>query len=392
MSGVGDSDWLLFQHWGKVKSLKQKGKGKFYAIYAGPRQNKISNTLTFSHYCHIQVFCIGIVPLHLCNLNQKFMSTGTNFILEEVIEDLVNTEKSLVSPLMKLYYFAKRVKNNELTEFISKELNGYPNRSDLPAYRKVPGHLMVTLQAGYNTHEKPMPASILDPPFNEMFKYVYITEGIKAIETSIDQMRASKTGLDFAANIAMEFLHHLQPAARKLFRTDALVDVVGAKVIGNNNSLLQVVETVRAKLLDLVMDMGDKFGYNIEIASFQKDEQQNNQIINNYMKTEITNTGDGNIVNTGQGTTINATININKGDFESLRNKLLNEGVEEADIEELRTIVTEEEPDREGKKLGTRANGWIGGMFAKILGGATKIAQSAAGHLLADYIWHYYGH
>jgi hypothetical protein len=126
-------------------------------------------------------------------------------------------------------------------------------------------------------------------------------------------------------------------------------------------------------------------------ALFNKDAKQNNQIINNYTKTEITNTGDGNVVNAGSGANITATINITKGDFNSLSKKLLEAGVEEQDVEELRTIVTEEKPDFEKNKPGPNANAWIGKMFTKILNGATKIATSAAGHLLADWIWYYYG-
>ena len=45
------------------------------------------------------------------------------FLLQEVIDDLVNTEKSLSSPLMKLNYFGRLVKNQELIDYTQNELN-----------------------------------------------------------------------------------------------------------------------------------------------------------------------------------------------------------------------------------------------------------------------------
>ncbi len=42
------------------------------------------------------------------------MSTPNTFVLQEVIDELVNTDKSLVSALMKLKYFALLIKNDNL--------------------------------------------------------------------------------------------------------------------------------------------------------------------------------------------------------------------------------------------------------------------------------------
>lgn len=59
----------------------------------------------------------------------------TNFIIEEVITDLVNNNTSLVAPLLKLQYFAELTENNELLEFVLSELNGYKTKGHTPDYR-----------------------------------------------------------------------------------------------------------------------------------------------------------------------------------------------------------------------------------------------------------------
>jgi hypothetical protein len=44
------------------------------------------------------------------------------FLLQEVIDNLVNTDKSLVSSLMRLNYFGRFIKNHELIEYSTNEI------------------------------------------------------------------------------------------------------------------------------------------------------------------------------------------------------------------------------------------------------------------------------
>ena len=86
------------------------------------------------------------------------------FLLQEVIDDLVNTDRSLSSPLMKLNYFAKLIKNQELIEYTKNELNGYHDKLELiPDYRRAWGTLLVDIQAYDNQYfDKPLPISMID--------------------------------------------------------------------------------------------------------------------------------------------------------------------------------------------------------------------------------------
>ncbi len=51
--------------------------------------------------------------------------TNNTFVINDVINDLVDAEKSLINPLMKLNYFGRFTKNKELTEYTLKEIKGY---------------------------------------------------------------------------------------------------------------------------------------------------------------------------------------------------------------------------------------------------------------------------
>jgi hypothetical protein len=318
------------------------------------------------------------------------METNT-FVLQEVINDLINADTSLVSPMMKLNYFARLIKNDELLEFTNLELNGYGSVEAVhPAYRKSIASLMVTLQAGHYSHVKELPIVMLPEPFNELMRYVEVSEGIGVLEQMIAKSQ-DKDANDLVKPLPMEMLPEIQPAAAKLYKSDASITVVAARIFTNANIVTQILNTVRTKLLAFTMELGENFGYNIEISSFKKDQAINNQTINNFMKTEINNTGDGNVTNTGDNAQINATISITKGDLKKLNETLKANGIEDTDIEELNAIVQTEQPDFENKKLGEKANSWILNIIGKTLSGIGKIGTGVSANLLATLIKHFYG-
>jgi hypothetical protein len=318
------------------------------------------------------------------------MDTNT-FLLQEVIDDLLKAETSLVSPLMKLNYFGRLIKNTELLEYTNLELNGYAGDEAVhPPYRKSLARLMITIQAGQYSHLKELPIMMLPEPFNDQLRYLEVSEGVGVLEQMAIKFQ-DKDADQLVKPLPMEMLSEIQSAASKLYKSQVRTVVVAAQIISNPNVVIQILSTVRTKLLAFIMELGENFGYNIEISSFRKDQAINNQTINNFMKTEINNTGDGNVTNTGNNSQVNATINITKGDLKKLNETLKENGIEDADIEELNTIVQTETPDFENQKLGEKANGWILNIIGKTLSGIGKIGTGVSANLLATLIKHYYG-
>lgn len=93
------------------------------------------------------------------------------FLLQEVIDDLVNTEKSLSSPLIKLNYFAKLIKNQKLIDYTENELQGYNANPELiPEYRRALGTLIVDLQTQFEKYlGNQLPISMIDDRYRSNF-------------------------------------------------------------------------------------------------------------------------------------------------------------------------------------------------------------------------------
>jgi hypothetical protein len=313
------------------------------------------------------------------------------FLLQEVIDDLVNTDKSLSAPLMKLNYFGRLIKNQELIEYTRNELNGYADKDSVPSYRRAIGTLYIDMQAFYNRHSGQLPISMIDEPYREALRYVYIREGIAAIEKLARESEKGEVGGQIITHLPMEMLYVLQEPARKLYKTDARISVIGARLAGNASIVVEIPNAIRTKLLDFVMSIADTFGYDIEIDSFNKKAETNNQTIIHQMNTTINNSGDGNVINTGNENQIENKVTLYKGDIERLQSELRKQGIEEADIAEISTIVATEQPNEENGRLGEKSNGWISKIINKSLNGVGKIATGVSANLLAAIIKHYYG-
>lgn len=315
------------------------------------------------------------------------------FLLQEVIDDLVNTDKSLSSPLIKLNYFAKLIKNQELIDYTKNELNGYREDSELiPDYRRARGTVMVDFQANYHKYlNNQLPISMIDDRYRSNFEYVYARQGIAVVEKLAYEALKTDSEDYIAIPLPMELLHILQEPAKKLYKSDVRIDVIAARLTTNSSLVVEIPNAIRTRLLDFVMAIADEFGYDIEIESFNKKSELNNKTIIHQMNTTINNSGVGNVINTGNENQIENQVSIAKGDISRLQSELEKQGIDKEDISEISEIVTNEDPNVEKNKLGEKANSWISKIINKSLNGVGKIATGISSNILATMIKQYYG-
>ena len=325
-----------------------------------------------------------------CRNKTRIMKT--KFSLQKVIDELIDAQKSLTGPLMKLNYFARLIKNAELIEYTTNEFNGYQGPAEVvPEYRKTLATLFLDTQAHFNRHTVQLPISMLEEPYRNSLQYVCLREGISTIEKLARESESNDTDNEIITVLPMEMLRFFQEPTRKLYKSDVRIDVIGARLSGNANAVISIPTSIRTKLLEFAMNIAENFGYDIEIESFNDKREINNQTIINQMNTTINNSGDGNIITTGNENQIENNVTLHKGNFERLQSELEKQGIDEADIAELSTIVAQEEPMLESNRLGENANGWISKILNKSLNGIGKIATRVSANLLATLVKQYYG-
>ncbi|RZK10433.1 MAG: hypothetical protein EOO46_10760 [Flavobacterium sp.] len=295
---------------------------------------------------------------------------------------------------MKLQYFATRTKNNELLGYVLAELTGYKERTNLPDYRITSATINVDIQFGEVKHPNlELPVEIIKGENRDLLRNFYIHDPVTVLE-QMANIKAEKGGESqfLVLQLPLTMLDLFQDGASKLYRNPYYrAKVIGARILANRNIIPKALTSIRSRLLTFCMEIGETFGYNIEIGSFNKSQNSNNDKIVQLMNTVINNHGDGSIINTGAHSNIDATITITKGDKEQLVSKLKSLGIDQGDIEEIEAIVLEEKPDQENKKLGNKTIDWISKVSGKALKGAGGIAKEVTSSLLANLLMQYFG-
>ena len=305
-------------------------------------------------------------------------------LIGAIIIELIDSEKSLTSPLLKTKVLATKLKNSELLKWVDCELAGYGEGQENPDYRFALGQLLGTYKNGYQLYNnQPLMASVLPKEFGDLVNKSPLRMSIESMEALLK----NDEGGTMVINLPAEVCHMIGRKYREM--GNPFFEILSANIEMPKGALVQALSSIRSKLLELILELEEEYG-DIELDELIADHTKANKIIIGNMMNNIID-GDGNIINTGDKNKISNKVNIQIGDIETVKKTLKESGIEDADIIEIVEILEEEEPDNETKKLGPKTNGWIQKMIGKSLDGSWQIGMGAAGELLANVISAYYG-
>lgn len=307
-------------------------------------------------------------------------------IIEQIIDELSDSEKSLTNPLLKTKVLATRIGNEELMKWTNDELSGYKEQ-ELPSYRLGKSNITCTMQQGYSIQENvPLPLMVFERNFmDELLKFRF-NDSIQTLE---NQERENRNGMiykDFGPDMCA-YMTKMAIEAGQRFAITTM------RVVVHVSQITQVLAEVRAKLLDFMLQL-EKEVPNLDDLIKNKlvvKENINEKVEQIYHQTIINTSGFGNTITAGERNTVTSNINITQGSVADLKRELEKNNVPSENIDEIVQIVQEEEPNRETKRFGTRANSWIQKMVSKTLDGTWQIGTGAAGGLLVELIKAYYG-
>ena len=307
-------------------------------------------------------------------------------LISDIINELVDAEISLQSPLLKTKVLATRLKNIELLQWVDSELNGYRTDDQLPGYRIYEsaivcswanGSRMTGIMQGKNMY---LPTHGYGKEFDEYFSKFPFNESIATLESFKNNKENTTLTIPLPMNFCGVLAEKVQKQGNHLFVIISASKTISATIVET------ILSIVRTKLLEFMLKLDEEFNHVTDLTDLN-DRNKMNKIINTIMNTNII-TGDGNVLNNGNNNTTNITVE--KNDFNSLEKKLLDNQVLPEDITELRAVI-DEEPNLEKKEFGKGVNKWLKKMLDKSLDGTWKVGIGAASKLLSDLIGSYYG-
>lgn len=304
-------------------------------------------------------------------------------LVNDIINELIDVEKSVSSPLLKTKVLASRLQNETLLKWVSNELKGYDRLEELPDYRKFKGNIVGTFIVGHQQYNnQPVPIEGIDKGFQDSLTNVNFFESVSSLENLKREDGKGKLEHVFPAEVTGIIEENW------INMGNPYLQLINCKRWVAGNVVSGILACVRNNLLDFMLKIDSEFGDITEIEELKTKKEAIATIMN---QTIINNTGDGNVLNTGEKVNISANIKIVKGNKNELSRYLKEAGIKEEDVAELIEIIDDEEPNFINKTFGQKVNTWTQKMIGKALDGSWNIGIGAAGNLIAEAVKAYYG-
>lgn len=174
----------------------------------------------------------------------------------KIIKDLANGTASTQVALKRAKILLQEFDDQELLDWVNRELTGYPITSTLPEYRVKRGLLKGTYFKGsiashvtYNN--VPLPTGKMPKDISNKLLSIYFREGVEelaqVLEGSIDQPICKSISADYYPHIAY-------------YNNDLYMNIVDAHVEIGIQSIQGILTAVEGKLLDLFCYLEKQFG------------------------------------------------------------------------------------------------------------------------------------
>ncbi len=306
-------------------------------------------------------------------------------IVQDIIEELIDSDKTLTNPILKTKVLATKLKNHKLLYWVNKELNGYESNEDVPNYRTTSANIIGCYVNG-NAHytDQPLATSGLPAGLAKIFNQVQLKNSVQTLESFTTNKKQGMLSQPLSAEMCGMITDQYQEQGNIFF------NVLNARKHFGLNTVIQALSEIRSKLLDLMLAL-DEESNSIDLNNLKPlDKQKLNKLIVENMSYQI-NTGDGIIATQGNKNDVKAQITITERNIDDLRRVLNENGVEKNDITELIEIIDSEKPRISENKPGEKVAKWMKKMVGKSIDGSWQIGIGAAGELLAQIISKYYG-
>ena len=299
-------------------------------------------------------------------------------LLDEIINLLSSSSPNLEDALFKAQVLAHRLGEQEMKQWVTNELKGYPDREHLPDYRVLHVTVMANLSNGVVRYtDQPLPMMGVDRKLRDKLEIRRVYESIAVVA------EWAKRDTDLAIVIAPEYFGHMKKGIDRNFEIER---AWGKHSVG---AMLQVVTEVRSRLLELALQVSDRIPQEPRPEAIRGVAQE--VAVSEIFRNAVFGSNTTIVVGGGsiQGVTNSITIN----DRGSLLAALRTHGVQDADLEVLKHALDADESSDEvqHKKIGPSVRQWIGNMVAKAGTGAWEVSVATAGGVLAAAIASYYG-
>lgn len=298
-------------------------------------------------------------------------------LLEEIQNEAVDSKSDLGQLLRKCKVLASRLDNKPLEQWLISESDGYPEKVELPPYRRWPmairGHFSGAFGRGVRNAVVPM---ICLPDWaQKRFGHYSCRASVAVLEAGLGK---SESGF-----LTMSLANLAPLLNEKVFEGMGCLSAWGEF---DEHRYVQVLDAVRNRVLDFALALRKESPEAGEIGGGAR--QPSDERVTQIFNTTI-HGGAASVVGSANHSTIN--VQVNAGDWKSLEKHLGEHGVSKIDLAELKRVLKDEPELAKGGKFGDKVAGWFAKMVGKAATGAWNVSVSVASTVLTQALLRYYG-
>jgi hypothetical protein len=295
-------------------------------------------------------------------------------LLQEIQREAISSSTPLSDVLRKCLLLAHRIELDELKDWVTHELNGYPKEIPVPDYRRDAQPIVFADYFGpmLRANEQQVPYSHISDELKPWLP-IEIREGIASV---VSLQKAVDAG---------EVAFSCPPETHRLVTSH----ITGTQIVRiwrniDSSFIKGIAETVRNRVLSFTLELESH-------APSSGDPISTLKAMPNEIRNQFNTTIMGGVSNLNQGgNNVTQSVTINQGDLEAVARKLSELGFSVAEADEFAQILSKEKPKPDGS-LGEKIKEAIVKASAKAGSGAIKISQSALGSILATISKQYLG-
>ena len=215
-------------------------------------------------------------------------SMDSKKIVNSLIDDIANGA-AISQILLKAQIIAYNVGDEKFSKLIKNEQQGYPPNDDIPDYRKLKSMVKATFVDSWgNVQTVDVHSEIIeDKRIRDLLTFVYVKESLVQVEAMYNN---AESGM-----LRVKVPVFAYPTIKELYK-NYNVKVYSANYCFSKESLLSIVENVKAQLLDLLLQFNDKLDWDMELTADRNKDMAKTSINNVYnVKAVVANMGNGNV-------------------------------------------------------------------------------------------------
>lgn len=299
-------------------------------------------------------------------------------LIGEIIAALTSESADLNTALLRTKVLLHQLGEKQLVRWVNAELKGYSPDDELPDYRVIDVEVLGNISNGaWRYSEQPLPLRHLPEKLRRNLETTYLRQSIAVLQ----KYAADESNL--AITIAPEIFPHISKAFSGGYNVE--------RAWGQPSSgiMLQVVNEVRTRLLDFILELSEELPDSLTLNEIK--EKATSIDVPAMFKNSVF--GHNTTIIVGDNNVQNAKNNVVERDFQSLAQFLKDNGVPADDIDTLSAAIEADKdaPELAEKKFGLNVSKWFASMMDKAASATWDMNVGVASSLLATALNSFYG-